>query len=69
MEGHCSTGQSPQWAVVSMEEEEEDPNAKLSTSFLVQANLSENRNTVHDHLKWVGLCKLEMYAEIHKTVG
>ena len=22
MEGHCSTGQSPQWAVVSMEEEE-----------------------------------------------
>jgi len=23
MEGHCSTGQSPQWAVVSMEEEEE----------------------------------------------
>jgi hypothetical protein len=24
MEGYCSTGQSPQWAVVSMEEEEED---------------------------------------------
>ena len=23
MEGHCSTGQSPQWAVVLMEEEEE----------------------------------------------
>jgi len=23
MEGHYSTGQSPQWAVVSMEEEEE----------------------------------------------
>jgi len=23
MEGHCSTGQSPQWAVVPMEEEEE----------------------------------------------
>jgi len=22
MEGHCSTGQSPQWAVVPMEEEE-----------------------------------------------
>jgi len=21
MEGHCSTGQSPQWAVVSVEEE------------------------------------------------
>ena len=24
MEGHCSTGQSPQWAVVAMEEEEEE---------------------------------------------
>jgi len=23
MEGHCSTGQSPQWAVVPMAEEEE----------------------------------------------
>jgi len=24
MEGHCSTGQSPQWAVVQMEEEEKE---------------------------------------------
>ena len=24
MEGHCSTGQSPQWAVVPMEKEEEE---------------------------------------------
>jgi len=24
MEGHCSTGQIPQWAVVPMEEEEEE---------------------------------------------
>ena len=24
MEGHCSTGQSPQWAVVPIEEEEEE---------------------------------------------
>ena len=24
MEGHCSTGESPQWAVVPMEEEEEE---------------------------------------------
>jgi len=24
MEGHCSTGQSPQWAVVPMAEEEND---------------------------------------------
>ena len=24
MEGHCSTGQSPQWVVMPMEEEEEE---------------------------------------------
>jgi len=24
MEGHCSTGQSPQWAVVPVEEQEEE---------------------------------------------
>jgi hypothetical protein len=24
MEGYCSTGQSPQWAVVPMDEEEEE---------------------------------------------
>jgi len=24
MEGHCSTGQSPQWVVVPMEEKEEE---------------------------------------------
>jgi hypothetical protein len=28
MEGHCSTGQSPQWAVVRMEEEEEEETYK-----------------------------------------
>jgi hypothetical protein len=26
MEGYCSTGQSPQWAVVPMEEKEEEEN-------------------------------------------
>jgi len=25
MEGHCPTGQNPQWAVVLVEEEGEDP--------------------------------------------
>ena len=28
MEGHCSTVQSPQWAVVPMEEEEEEEEKK-----------------------------------------
>ena len=30
MEGHCSTGQNPQWAVVPMEEEEEEEIRLLS---------------------------------------
>jgi hypothetical protein len=32
MEGHCSTGQSPQWAVVPMEKEEEEEDNKQSVS-------------------------------------
>jgi len=33
MEGHCSTGQSPQWVVVPVEEEEgEDPGKERSSS-------------------------------------
>jgi len=35
MEGHCSKGQSPQWAVVPMEEEAED-------HFEVRPRLLEN---------------------------
>jgi len=35
MEGHCSTDQSPQWAVVPMEEEEE----VYETHFLLNALL------------------------------
>jgi hypothetical protein len=31
MEGHCSTGQSPHWAVAPMEEEEEDGLVKVSS--------------------------------------
>ena len=31
MEGYCSTGQSPQWTVVPMEEEEEVCHIKLQT--------------------------------------
>jgi len=30
MEGHCSTGQSPQWAVVPVEDEEEEEEENLS---------------------------------------
>ena len=30
MEGHCSTSQSPQWAVVPVEEEEEKEEEEIS---------------------------------------
>ena len=33
MEGHCSRGQSPQWAVVPMEEEEEEEEEYLWYGF------------------------------------
>jgi len=36
MEGHCSTGQSPQWAVVPMEEEDVQRNLPLSPSFALE---------------------------------
>jgi hypothetical protein len=53
MEGHCSTGQSPQWAVVPMEEEEgEEENKKKNTHIsdclqtVYQLPLQPNNNTV-----------------------
>jgi hypothetical protein len=36
MEGHCSTGQSPQWAVMPMEEEEEEEEVVFLAAFLNQ---------------------------------
>jgi len=42
VEGHCSTGQSPQWAVVPMEEEEEVVSylvRKLVNMFITRALL------------------------------
>jgi len=33
MKGNCSTGQSPQWAVVPMEEEEEEEEVSCITLY------------------------------------
>jgi len=38
MEGHCSTGQSPQWAVVPMQEEEEEEDDELIQLTLLMMN-------------------------------
>jgi len=43
MEGHCSTGQSPQWAVVPMEEEEDDDDVeflKVGTCYIKRHTIS-----------------------------
>jgi len=45
MEGHCSTGQSLQWAVVPMEEEEDlhlDMHSQASLGLIYEAVYSEN---------------------------
>ena len=42
MEGHCSTGQNPQWAVVPMEEEERNcsPSPVNFTLFSINFNVT-----------------------------
>jgi hypothetical protein len=40
MEGSCSTGQSPQWAVLPVEEEEEEEEEEVETSILMVTLLS-----------------------------
>jgi len=49
MEGHCSTRQSPQWAVVPVEEEEEELFSKMqfTTQATVQILLA------HFYKKWI----------------
>jgi hypothetical protein len=41
MDGYCSTGQSPQWAVVPVEEgEEEEEEVKIMLKYVVQVYMS-----------------------------
>ena len=40
MEGYCSTGQSPQWAVVPMEEEEEADRSHIKTTSLTSSSVA-----------------------------
>jgi len=39
MEGHCSTGQSPQWAVVPMLEEEEEEALIFDKAYFICVHL------------------------------
>jgi hypothetical protein len=42
MEGSCSTGQSPQWAVVPVEEEEEEEEEAVYADTFLAVNISPN---------------------------
>ena len=55
MEGHCSTGQSPQWAVVPMEEEEAISRNKEFVSINIYLCLI-NADVINKY----GLCNLEI---------
>ena len=48
MEGHCSTGQSPQWAVVPVEEDEEKEEKEEEEDERKKAGLSLVRPSVTD---------------------
>ena len=50
MEGYCSTGQSPQWAVVPMEEKEEERSTKRQRCGRVQNILIKVRKRIKHRL-------------------
>jgi hypothetical protein len=55
MEGSCSTGQSPQWAVVPVEEEEEEEKE--------EEEKEEEEDSVL-HLRKPAFCKISSYCNL-----
>ena len=59
MEGYCSTGQSPQWAVVPLEEEEEEEEEE-EVIMLCQSINIEFRNVMTESMgsqKYTGVAR------------
>jgi hypothetical protein len=54
MEGHCSTGQSPQWVVVLMEEEEEEEEREEEDNL---------RGKIHSKYEAILITKGHFYAQ------
>jgi len=46
MEGHCSTGQRPQWAVVPMEEEEEKEEEEGIETVIIDVFIKDCGNVI-----------------------
>jgi hypothetical protein len=51
MEGYCSTGQSPQWAVVPVEEEEEGISDRMSQFFGKEGDGTRMKNCCNETAK------------------
>jgi len=66
MEGHCSTGQSPQWAVVPMEEEEEE--IYIVTLCIVYLSSSEKVVRLPTLLKIAISCGHLYRSTVHSVV-
>jgi len=56
IEGHCSIGQSPQWAVVPMEEEEEEEEKKKKKKKKKKKNNNNNIVLVKETLMEWRIC-------------
>jgi hypothetical protein len=70
MEGSCSTGQSPQWTVVTMEEEEEEVIPVMASQYSVQRvgleflssrSLPEDGSSVPKHVGFRQLLSIVFY--------
>jgi len=61
MEGHCLTGQSPQWAVVPMEEEEDDFGKELC---MFWTDLLSNIRCLNTVFTETGICHLSILASL-----
>jgi hypothetical protein len=57
MEGSCSTGQSPQWAIVPVEEEEEEEEGEEEVGFYYNNVLITLVNDTH---KRMSLCEMSV---------
>jgi hypothetical protein len=58
MEGYCSTGQSPQWAVVPMEEDI----SLAATSFDLQSHHQATMNHIS-----IGTCALPFHVKVKQS--
>ena len=67
MEGHCSTGQSSQWAVVPMEGEEEEEEYKFYVHYAVFGPTNCKINNKNYRLSLMSLLHVSTHHEVMYT--